>query len=114
MEIINFIQEHQETKLYNDLQKKLQKSEWNRRYYLKNREIIIRKNIEHNKLYHKYNENNNLYNRVKYYFKKGYLNGINKNEAMEITKYLIDNHLSIKYINYVREWFELININHRL
>ncbi len=39
--INNFIEEQQEGKLYNDLKKKLQKSEWSRKYYEKNREKII-------------------------------------------------------------------------
>ena len=97
-------------KLFKDLEYKCKKTEYNRRYYLKNRERLIKENMEYNKHYEKRNEISNLYGRIRYYFKKGYFN--NREEAIKITNYLINNNLSIKFIEYVKYWFELININY--
>ena len=110
-EIINnqIIQSENE-KLFKDLEQKNRRAEYDRRYYLKNREKIIKKNVEYNKHYEKHNEISNISNRFNYYCKKGYFN--NREEARKITNYLINNNLSIKFIEYVKYWFELIDINY--
>jgi hypothetical protein len=112
--INNYIQEQQERNLYNDLERKLRNAEYARKHYYNNRERLIKEKSEYNKHYEKYNDNCKLYTRTRYYINKGYFDGIERNEAIEITKYLINNHLSIKYINYVKEWIEMSNINYRL
>ena len=68
--------------------------------------------MEYNKHYEKHNENSNLYTREKYYCKKGYFENVDRNDALNITNYLINNNLSIKFIEYVKYWFELIDINY--
>ena len=97
-------------KVFKDLEKKCKRAEWSRKYYLNNREKIIKQKMCYNKHYEKHNENSNLYTRVKYYYNKGYFD--NREEARKITNYLINNNLSIKFIEYVKYWFELIDINY--
>ena len=111
MEIINIqINQLENEKLFKDIEYKNRKAEYDRRYYLKNREKIIKKNIEYNTHYERHNEISNISSRFNYYCKKGYFN--NREEAIKITNYLINNNLSIKFIEYVKYWFELININY--
>ena len=108
--INNQITQLENEKLFKDIEHKNRRAENDRRYYLKNREKIIKKNIEYNKHYERHNEISNLHGRIRYYFKKGYF--INREEAIKITNYLINNNLSIKFIEFVKYWFELININY--
>ena len=110
-EIINKqINQLENEKVFRDIEYKNRRAENNRRYYLKNREKLIKKHVEYNKHYEKHNENSNLCNRFNYYCKKGYFD--NREEARKIKNYLINNNLSIKFIEFVKYWFELININY--
>ena len=110
-EIINKqINQLENEKLFKDLEHKNKRAEWSRKYYLKNREKIIKQKMGYNKNYEKQNEISNLHRRIRYYFKKDYF--INREEAIKITNYLINNNLSIKFIEFVKYWFELININY--
>ena len=112
MEIINKqINQLENEKVFKDLEYKCKKSEYNRRYYLKNRERLIKKNVEHFKHYDKKEYYTRLYNRMNYYFKNGTFNNVGRSDALNITEYLINNGLSIKYIEFVKCWFDLININ---
>ena len=95
---------------FKDIEYKNIKAVYDRRYYLKNREKIIKKNIEYNTHYETHNEISNISSRLNYYCKKGYFN--DREEAKKITKYLINNNLSIKYIEYVKFRFKLNNINY--
>ena len=108
--INNQIIQLENEKLFKDLDYKNRKTEYNRRYYLKHRERLITENTEHFKHYEKAKENTRLYNRVKYYYNNGSFKNVNRNEAIEITKYLINNNLSIKYIPFVIEYLELSKI----
>ena len=49
---------------------------------------------------------------MNYYNKNGIFENVNRNDALNITNYLINNNLSIKHIEYVKYWFELIDINY--
>ena len=89
-------------KLFKDLEYKNKRYEYNRRYYLKNREKLIKKYTEYCKHYEKAQENTRLYKRLEYYIKKDIFNDVNRSDALEITKYLINNNLSIKYIPFVK------------
>ena len=110
-EIINKqINQLENEKVFRDIEYKNRRAENDSRYYLKNREKLIKKHVEYNKHYEKHNENSNLCNRFNYYCKKGYFD--NREEARKITNYLINNNLSIKYIEFAKYWFELININY--
>ena len=108
--INNQINQLENEKLFKDIEHKNRRYEYNRRYYLNNREKLIKRNMEYNKHFEKHNEISNLHGRIRYYFKKGYF--INREEAIKITNYLINNNLSIKFIEFVKYWFELININY--
>ena len=108
--INNQINQLENEKVFKDLEKKCKRAEYNRRYYLNNREKLIKRNMEYNKHFEKHNEISNVSNRFNYYCKKGYFN--NREEARKITNYLINNNLSIKFIEYVKYWFELIDINY--
>ena len=111
IEIINNqINQLENSKLFKDLEQKNKRYEYNRRYYLKNREKLIKKYTEYCKHYEKAQENTRLYKRLEYYIKKDIFNDVNRSDALEITKYLINNNLSIKYIEYVKYWFELVNM----
>ena len=111
MEIIkNQINQLENSKLFKDLEYKCKKSEYNRIYYLKHTERLIKENTEYFKHYEKAQDNTRLYNRVKYYYNNGTFKNVNRNEAIEITKYLINNNLSIKYIPFVKEYLELSKI----
>ena len=111
LEIINKqINQLENEKLFKDLEQKNRKAEYNRRYYLKHRERLIKENTEHFKHYEKRFFNTRLYNRVKYYYNNGTFKNVNRNEAIEITKYLINNNLGIKYIPFVIEYLELSKI----
>ena len=111
MEIINKqINQLENEKVLRELEQKNKRYEYNRRYYLKNRERLIKKYTEYCKHYEKAQENTRLYNRVKYYYNNGTFKNINRNEAIEITKYLINNNLGIKYIPFVIEYLELSKI----
>ena len=110
-EIINKqINQLENEKVFRDIEYKNRRAENDRRYYLKNKEKLIKKHVEYNKYYEKHNENSNLCNRFNYYCKKGYFD--NREEARKITNYLINNNLNIKFIEYVKYWFELIDINY--
>ena len=65
--INNQITQLENEKLFKDIEHKNKRYEYNRRYYLNNREKIIKQKMEYNKHYEKHNENSNLYTRVKYY-----------------------------------------------
>ena len=108
--INNQINQLENEKLFKDIEHKNRRAENDRRYYLKNRERLIKKYTEYNKHYERHNEISNISSRFNYYCKKGYFN--NREEAKKITKYLINNNLSIKFIEFVKYWFELININY--
>ena len=109
--INNQINQLENEKLFKDLEYKCKKSEYNRRYYLKNRERLIKENVEHFKHYEKKEYYTRLYNRMNYYNKTGIFENVDRNDALNITNYLINNNLSIKFIEYVKYWFELIDIN---
>ena len=108
--INNQVKQLENEKLFKELEHKNRRAEWSRKYYLNNKEKIIKQKMEYNKHYEKHNENSNLYTRVKYYYNKGYFD--NREEAIKITNYLIKNNLSIKFIEFVKYWFELIDINY--
>ena len=108
--INNQINQLENEKLFKDLEQKNRKAEYNRIYYLKHRERLIKKYTEYCKHYEKAQENTRLYNRVKYYYNNGTFKNVNRNEAIEITKYLINNNMSIKYIPFVKEYLELSKI----
>ena len=48
---------------------------------------------------------------MNYYFKNGTFNNVGRSDALNITEYLINNGLRSKYIEFVKCWFDLININ---
>ena len=98
------------SKLFKELEHKNRNCQYARKFYYNNREKIIKEKTEYSKHYEKHNENSNLYTRVKYYCKKGYFENVDRNEAIEITNYLINNNLSIKYIPFVKEYLELSKI----
>ena len=106
--INNQIIQLENEKLFKDIERKNKRYEYNRRYYLNNREKLIKRNMEYNKHFEKHNEISNLHGRIRYYFKKGYFN--NREDALNITNYLINNNLSIKYIPFVKEYLELSKI----
>ena len=85
--INNQINQLENEKLFKDLEYKCKKFEYNRRYYLKHRERLIKENTKHFKHYEKAKENTRLYNRVKYYYNNRTFKNVNRNEAIEITKY---------------------------
>ena len=112
MEIINNqIKQLENEKVLRELEQKNKRYECNRRYYLKNREKLIKKYTEYNKHYEKAQENTRLYKRLEYYIKKNIFNDVNRSDAIEITQYLINNNLSIKFIEFVKYWHELINMS---
>ena len=43
---------------------------------------------------------------MNHYFKNGTFENVNRNDTLNITKYLINNNLSIKYIPFVSEYLE--------
>ena len=108
--INNQVNQLENEKLYKDIEFTSKKSEYNRRYYLKHRERLITKYTEYGKHYEKAQENTRLYKRLEYYIKKNIFNDVKRSDALEITKYLINNNLSIKHIEYVKYWFELVNM----
>ena len=108
--INNQVKQLENEKVFKDIEQKCKKSEYARRYYLKHRERLIKENTEYFKHYEKAQENTRLYNRVKYYYNNGTFKNVDRNEAIEITKYLINNNLSIKYIPFVKEYLELSKI----
>ena len=99
--INNQVNQLENEKLFKDIEYKCKKSEYNIIYYLKHRERLIKENTEYFKHYEKAKGNTRLYNRVKYYYNNGTFKNVNRNEAIEITKYLINNNLGIKYIPFV-------------
>ena len=109
--INNQINQLENSKLFKDLEYKCKKSEYNRIYYLKHRERLIKENTEYFKHYEKKEYYTRLYNRMNYYNKNGTFKDVNREDALNITEYLINNNLSYKYIEFVKYWFELININ---
>ena len=108
--INNQINQLENEKLFKELEQKNKRAEWSRKYYLKNRERLIKNHMIYNKHYERHNSISNLHGRIRYYFKKGYFN--NREDALNITNYLINNNLSIKFIEYVKYWLELIEINY--
>ena len=108
--INNQVNQLENEKLFKDIEQKNKRYEYNRRYYLKNREKLIKKYTEYCKHYEKAQENTRLYKRLEYYIKKDIFNGVHRSNALEITKCLINNNLSIKYIPFVKCWLELVNI----
>ena len=110
--INNQINQLENEKLFKYIEQKNRNCQYARKFYYNNREKIIKEKTEYSKHYEKAHENSILYTRVKYYYNKGYFNDIERNQAVEITRYLIKNKLSSKNIEYVKYWFELININY--
>ena len=78
--------------------------------YLKNREKIIKEEMEYNKTNKNFKENTKVFSRLNYYYKNGYFNDIERDDAIEITKYLINNKISIKFISFVSQYLELSKI----
>ena len=65
--------------------------------------------MEYNKTNKNFKENARIFSRLNYYYKNGYFNNIEKDDAIEI-KYLINNKLSIKFIPFVSQYLELSKI----
>ena len=107
---INDLENQKNEKFFRDLKLKNRNHNYSRKYYLKNREKIIKEKMEYNKTNKNFRENTRIFNRLNYYYKKGYFNDIERNEAIEITKYLINNKLSIKFILFVKKYLELSRI----
>ena len=103
--INNQIIQLENEKLFKDIEHKNRNCQYARKFYYNNREKIIKEKTEYSKHYEKARENTNLYTRVKYYYNKGYFDDIERKKAVEITKYLINNKLSSKNIEYVKYWF---------
>ena len=97
-----------------DIIRKNQHCESQRRYYLKNRERIIRENTEYSKTYVHHAENSKLYKRLEYYIKKGLFDDIDRDTAKEITQYSINNKLTIKNLEYVKFYIMLPKISRKL
>ena len=91
-----------------EIMKRNNHSEAQRRYYLKNRDSIIRVNTEVNKTYIHQAENTRLYKRLEYYLKKGLFDDLDRDTAKEITLYLINNKMNIKNLEYVK-WYILLS-----
>ena len=108
--INNQIIQLENEKLFKDLEQKNRNCQYARKFYYNNREKIIKEKTEYSKHYEKAHENSNLYTRVKYYYNKGYFNDIERNQAVEITRYLIKNKLSSKNIEYVKFWLSLCTL----
>ena len=108
--INNQINQLENEKLFKELEQKNRNCQYARKFYYNNREKIIKEKTEYSKHYEKHNENSNLYTRVKYYYNKGYFNDIERNQAVEITRYLIKNKLSSKNIEYVKFWLSLCTL----
>ena len=71
---------------------------------------IIKKKMKYNKTNKNFKENTRIFSRLNYYYKNGYFNDIERDDAIEITKYLINNKLSIKFIPFVSQYLELSKI----
>ena len=97
-------------KFFRDIEIKNRNCEYSRRYYLKNREKIIKEKMEYNKTNKNFKENTRIFSLLNYYYKNGYFNDIERDDAIEITKYLINNKLSIKFIPFVSQYLELSKI----
>ena len=95
---------------FRDIEIKNRNCEYSRRYYLRNREKIIKEKMEYNKTNKNFKENARIFSRLNYYYKNGYFNDIERDDAIEITKYLINNKLSIKFIPFVSQYLELSKI----
>ena len=76
-------------KISRDIEIKNRNCEYNKKYYLNNREKIINKKMEYNKTNKNFKENTRILSRLNYYYKNGYFIDISRDEAIEITKYLI-------------------------
>ena len=110
IETQNQIKQLEYENFFIDIEKKNRKCEYNRKYYLRNREKIIKEKMEYNKTNKNFRENARIFSRLNYYYKNGYFNDITRDEAIEITKYLINNKLSIKFIPYVSQCLEFSKI----
>ena len=108
--INNQITQLENEKLFKDIEHKNRRAENDRRYYLKNREKIIKEKMEYNKTNKNFKENTRIVSRLNYYYKNGYFIDISRDEAREITKYLMNNKLSIKFIPYVSQCLEFSKI----
>ena len=95
---------------FRDVEIKSRNCEYNRKYYLRNREKIIKEKMEYNKSNKNFNKNTRIFSRLNYYYKNGYFIDISRDEAIEIAKYLINNKLSIKFIPFVSQYLELSKI----
>ena len=94
---------------FRDIEIKNRNCEYNRKYYFRNREKIIKEKMEYNKFNKKFKENTRVFSRLNYYYKNGYFIDISTDEAREI-KYLMNNKLSIKFIRYVSQCLEFSKI----
>ena len=97
-------------KFLRDIEIKNRNCEYNRKYYLNNREKIIKKKMKYNKNNKNFKQNARRFSRLNYYYKNGYFNDVERDEAREITKYLINNKLSIKFLPFVSQCIELSKI----
>ena len=110
IETQNQIKHLEYEKFFRDIEKKNRNCEYNRKYYLRNREKIIKEKMVYNKTNKNFRENARIFSRLNYYYKNGYFIDISRDEAIEITKYLINNKLSIKFIPFVSKYLELSKI----
>ena len=110
IETRNLIKHLEYEKFFRDIEIKNRNCEYSRRYYLRNREKIIKEKMEYNKTNKNFKENARIFSRLNLYYKNGYFNDIERDDAIEITKYLINNKLSIKFIPFVSQYLELSKI----
>ena len=106
----NYFNELEEIERFKKLDKQIRHNEANQKYYLKNKEQIIKKKMEYSKTYEKFNNNNNVIRRYNYYVKKGYFQEIRREKGLIIIKYMIENKLKINHINYCIELFNFLEI----
>ena len=107
IETRNQIKHLEYEKFFRDVEIKNRNCEYSRKYYLNNREKIIKEKKKYNKTNKNFRENTRIFSRLNYYYKNRYFNYVERDEAIEITKYLINNKLSIKFIPFVSQCIEL-------
>ena len=110
IETRNQIKHLEYEKNFRDIEIKNRNCEYSKKYYLKNREKIIKEKMEYNKTNKNFRENTRIFSRLNYYYKNGYFDNIERDDAIEITKYLINNKLSRKFIPFVSQYLELSKI----
>ena len=110
IETRNQIKQLEYEKFFIEIEKKNRNCEYNRKYYFRNREKIVKEKMAYNKTNKNFKENTRIVSRLNYYYKNGYFIDISRDEAREITKYLMNNKLSIKFIPYVSQCLEFSKI----